>query len=88
MPSGEVGKSNTIFQFSLLNILYLPIPYSWSHFAYFIATRLLSFLSIKRLHIGRENVGVTKIELRRFIDSSRVRRTCYGKLLDCYKPYA
>ena len=79
VPSGEVGKSNTIFQFSLLNILYLPLPYSLFHFAYYITTRLLSFLWIKQLYIGRKNVGVTKIELCRFIDSSRVRRTCYGK---------
>ena len=62
MPNGEVGKSNTIFQFSPLNILYLPLP---------IATRLLSFLWIKQLHIGRKNVGVTKIELGRFIDSTQ-----------------
>ena len=78
MPSasGEVGKSNNIFHFSLLNISYLPLPYSLFHFAYYIATRLLSFLWIKQLHIGRKNVGATKTELRRFIDPhslSRVR---------------
>ena len=54
--NGEVGKSNTIFQFSLLNIIYLPLPYSLFHFAYYIATRLPSFLWIKQLHIGRKNV--------------------------------
>ena len=65
MPNGEVGKSNTIFQFSPLNILYLPLPYSLFHFAVYIATRLLSFLWIKQLHIGRKNAGVTKIDLQR-----------------------